>query len=76
MASHPNNRVQNVAEQVADHMDEILRFFKPGAKITVIVRRPEHPDGRQDFVLSNDTLDEAIAALQQRKTQPTLTGDV
>lgn len=76
MADHPSAMVQEVSEHVADHMDAILKFFKPGAKITVLVRRPEAPDGRQDFVLSNDTIDAAIAALEQRKTQPTITGQV
>ncbi len=66
MAAHPSSAVQDVSEQVADHMDAILKFFKPGAKITVLVRRPEHADGKQDFVLSNDTIPDAIKALQQR----------
>ncbi|MER9768993.1 hypothetical protein NKJ09_23345 [Mesorhizobium sp. M0189] len=76
MADHPSLIVQNISEQVADHMDAILKFFKPGAKIAVLVRRPEASDGSQDFILTNDTIDDVIAALQQRKTQPTLTGDV
>lgn len=76
MAAHPNAKVQNVSEIVADHMDEILACFKPGAKITVLVRRPEKPDGSQDFVLTNDTIDDAIAALQTRKTAPTVEGNV
>lgn len=76
MAPYPNAKVQNVGEFVADRMDEILACFKPGAKITVLVRRPEKPDGSQDFVQTNDTIDDAIVALQTRKTAPTVEGSV
>lgn len=76
MPPHPNTRVQDASEVVADHMDAILRQFKSGAKITVLVRRPEKPDGTQDFILTNDTIDDAIAALQLRKTAPTIKGEV
>lgn len=76
MAPHPNAKVQNVSEIVAGHMDEILAYFKPGAKITVLVRRAEKLDGSQDFILTNDTIDGAIAALQTRKTAPTVEGNV
>lgn len=76
MPPHPNQNVQNVSEIVADHMDAILKCFKPGAKIMVLVRRPEHPDGSHDFILTNDTIDEAITALQTRKTAPTIEGAV
>ena len=58
-------------------MEAILREFKPGAKITVVVRAADDPQGLRDFVLSNDTIDDAIAVLQRRKTDPsTLRGDV
>ncbi len=76
MADHQSMAVQQISEIVADHMDAILKLFKPGAKITVLVRSPAHPDGSRDFVLANDTIDAAISALALRKTQPTLTGEV
>lgn len=76
MPPHPSQRVQNASEIAAAHMDAILELFKPGAKITVLVRRPEKPDGSQDFILTNDTIDDAIGALQTRKTSPTDTGEV
>lgn len=58
--------LQSVVEIVADHMDAILKCFKPGAKITVLVRHPDTPDGRKDFLLSDDDLALAVVALQQR----------
>lgn len=76
MASHPIPRVQNVSETVADHMDEILRLFKPGAKITILIRNTQVSDGSRDFVQTNDLIDEAIAALLQRKHGPSLVGEV
>ncbi len=36
----------SVGEQIGDHMAEIVRsLFKPGVKITVVVRTPDYPDG-------------------------------
>ncbi len=78
MAEHPSPTIQAVAEIVADHMVEILKYFKLGAKITVLVRHPDTPDGRRDFVLSDDDLTLAALALQQRldPANPTIRGEV
>lgn len=57
-------------------MNAILGLFKPGAKITVVVRNTAVSDGSRDFIQTNDTIDNVIAALTVRKTAPTLTGDV
>jgi hypothetical protein len=76
MAKHPASRVQDVAAIVAAHMEDIESLFLPGSKITVLVRRPEKPDGSQDFILTNDTIEDAIGALQLRQRAPTLTGDI
>lgn len=62
------SKLRNVSEQVADHMDAMLKLFKQGAKITVIVRQPDKPD--QDFLLTNDTLDDIAAVAMRRKTDP------
>lgn len=67
MAEPTWRELQHVVDQVSDHMSAILGHFKGGAKITVLVRSPEATDGSRDFVLTNDTLDQAIAALQQRR---------
>lgn len=61
-----SNDVQFVSEQVGLHMNDILRYFRTGAKITVLVRRPDVPDHSQDFVLTNDALEDAVTALQRR----------
>ena len=54
-----------VTEKVADRMDQILTHFKPGAKITVLVRTPGNDEA--DFCPSNDDIVQAIAALQRRQ---------
>lgn len=49
---------------VASHMDGILSIFHPGAKITVLVRRPGEPT--QDFMMTDDDPSEAIAMIERR----------
>ena len=55
-----------VQEEVSGYMDEIIRLFKPGAKIAVLVRSPEFPD--RDFIMTDDDLDELISMISRRKT--------
>ena len=59
--------LQEVTYEVGFHLDKILKCFKPGAKITVIVRRPDNDEA--DFILSDDDISEAINALERRKNQ-------
>ena len=47
-------------------MDRILKCFKSGAKITVIVRSPRIP-GDTDFIMSDDDLDEAVAVIRRQQ---------
>jgi hypothetical protein len=61
-----NINLQLVTQDVADYMDRILKLFKPGAKITVCVRSPDIP-GDTDFILTNDDLTEARAALRRQQ---------
>lgn len=39
-------RLQEVQEAVADHMEKIQGMFKAGARITVLVRQPNDPEGK------------------------------
>ncbi len=57
--------LQQVAQDVQDHMDAIIGNFKPGAKITVLVRTPGKPTA--DFCMTSDDLDEVAAMVQRRK---------
>lgn len=50
---------------VAGHMDEILKCFKAGAKITVLVRFPDKPTA--DFMMTDDDPADAIMMIQRRQ---------
>lgn len=41
--------LDHVSRLVAAHMDQILSYFKPGKKITVLVRSPDNPEGDFTF---------------------------
>lgn len=64
----PSAKLVGLQERISDHMDAILRMFKPGAAITVVVRNPGFGDA--DVVLSSDDLDAVIGAIQALKTRP------
>lgn len=53
--------------QVANWAGEIADIFKPGVKITILIRNPGLDDG--DIVVSDDSLQLAIAALERLKTK-------
>ena len=74
MTTHPaghggSELLQNVREVAGERLAEIQSLFKPGTKATLLIRRPAHPDGSQDFLLTDDAIDDAIAALQLLKTR-------
>lgn len=58
--------IAKARDEIASHMDAIVALFKPGVKITVLVRTPSHPDGSRDMVMTDDIIDEAVAALLRR----------
>lgn len=61
----PSDVIVGLQEKLSNHMDAILRCFKPGATITVVVRNPKYGDA--DVVIGNDDLDATIAAIQVMK---------
>lgn len=50
------------------HLNQIAAFFKPGVKLTLLVRHPDI-EGDADALLTNDTLPEIIAAIERRLAQ-------
>lgn len=58
--------VEATGEYVMDCMDGILARFKPGAKITVVVRQPDFLDGSRDMVVTTDEIESVINALRIR----------
>ena len=66
MTPEERRRIDDTAQRVQWHLDEIERLFKPGVKITLLVRTPSHPDGGRDFLMTNDRVGDAIAAIRRR----------
>ena len=62
-----SRRLSEVQQIASAKLEEIAECFKPGAKLTLLVRTPGNDDA--DFLLTNDDLSEAIKALQ-RRTKP------
>lgn len=62
-----SDKLQNAQHHVGYHMGEIIKAFKPGSKITVIVRPMGSEIGNMDFVMTDDEIDKAIAVLERRK---------
>ncbi|ANM12090.1 hypothetical protein [Rhizobium sp. N324] len=61
--------LQRVAENVQEHMDAILKNFKPDAKITVLVRFPDKPTA--DFCMTGDDLDAVADMVERRRASVT-----
>jgi hypothetical protein len=57
----------NAAGEISEHLDAIKSLFKPGAKVTLLVRTPSHRDGSRDLLMTDDIIDEAIGAMLRRK---------
>lgn len=57
--------LHRVAADVQDHMDAILKNFKPDAKITVLVRFPDKPTA--DFCMTGDDLAEVADMVDRRR---------
>lgn len=65
----PSKQLANLYEEMSDHIYAILRCFKTGAKITIVVRNPGY-----DVVLGNDDLNASIEAIVKVKdSTPTCT---
>jgi hypothetical protein len=59
--------VARVGEIISDQLARLATLFKPGVKLTFLARSPDAPDGARDMVVTDDTLDAAIAALTIRR---------
>lgn len=59
-----SDQLSRVTDFVAETMDSIAGRFKPGAKVTVIVRLPGNDEA--DFMLTNDTPEEIGRLIARR----------
>ena len=51
--------------ETQDAMNRILAHFKPGRKITILVRSPGEPT--QDFCMTNDEMEEVAELVERRR---------
>lgn len=65
MHTHPNAKVGNVAERIAEHLDAIRGYFKPGTVLTLVVRGGggDAVDHRRDMILTSDRIPRVVEAL-------------
>lgn len=57
----------HIEDDVHRHADAIVRHWKPGAKITVIIRLPGDDTGRMDFITTTDDIDEVEKLILRRR---------
>ena len=64
--------------EAGEHLDAVLRLFKPGAKGTLLVRSPEGESqpGAHDFVITNDDLAEVAAMIDRRRAATKIGSDI
>lgn len=60
----------DLAVKLERHLQRIAMLFKPGAKLTLVVRLPSIPSGDADVVIGDDDYDDAIAAINRLRTRP------
>jgi len=65
MALTPRQQAE-LGERLSPHLDAIKEAFRPGTKITVLVRAPDDPDGLKDFVIGDDELQDAMNMIARR----------
>lgn len=68
MRADRNPALASVGDEISSHMNDIISLFKPGAKITVVVRFPDLPD--RDLIMSDDELEGVIEACRRRNGKP------
>lgn len=62
--------VGNIGVIINGHLGEIAQHFKPGAKLTLLVRAPSHPDGSRDALQTNEAnLNDVIRAIEIMRDQ-------
>lgn len=53
-------------DELAKHLDRIKRAFKPGSRVTLVIRNPGISD-EAGVVIGDDDLDEAVAEIRRRQ---------
>lgn len=56
-----------IHDRLADHCEDIAQLFKPGSKVTILVRHTKIEDG--DVVVTADDLGSVMAAIARLQVQ-------
>ena len=62
------DKVINLRNEVAWHLDEIAKLFKQRPKMTIVIRADWLPNG--DVILTDDDQEKAIAAIRRLHEKP------
>lgn len=62
-------KLRAAGDECSHYLERIAKLFTPKAKITLLVRDPEFPDGSRSFMLTDDTFPEVTEALRIAETQ-------
>ena len=57
---------QQVTERVSDYLDEIKGYFKPGVKVTILIRHENDDEGRLDFMMGDDDPQQVMNMVARR----------
>lgn len=58
--------LEETQEEVSEHLDKIKGYFKPGVKITILVRTESDTEGKRDFMMGDDDPQEAMNMIARR----------
>lgn len=61
-------QLEQLRSVLTEGLAGIARFFKPGARLTLIVRRPD--DTEADVIVTADDLDEVVDVIRRRQRGP------
>lgn len=73
MSGHPNPAVEHTRRRVGGLLEEVALCFKPGVKLTLLVRTPGNDAA--DFAMTNDDHAEIVKAVERMKTNVTTPPD-
>lgn len=63
-----SGQLRELHDRISGPLAEIQDLFKPGVKVTLLVRTPGFPDGARDVLVTDeDDLELVIAAIQARQ---------
>ncbi len=63
------SRLDEVATTIESHLHAIEELWKPGVKLTLLVRNPQYQNGGADVLFTTDDLPHVLFAIARRMTE-------